>query len=109
MNNTFFIGDTFMAHRSALTQKEFLFAGAKKLDNGKWEISILIAFINGYAGGSSTVTWEVRPNDKLRVSGSTKGCFLVDGFNKQKVKERPIRELCFSQIEQDKIDIEFIE
>lgn len=109
MYNTFFIGDAFMISKSAMEQRDYSFAGAKKLENGSWEISIIITIVNGYAGGCSTVLWEAKPGDKLRVSGKMKGYFIIDGFNKQKTKQRFIREVVFGEIEKDTIELEFAE
>jgi hypothetical protein len=105
----FYIGDAFMIQHSALSQTDYKFVGARKKENGKWEVSVITAIANGYAGGSSTILWEVSDGDKLRVSGNMKGCFIIEGINKQKIKERNISEIMFREIEKDKISIEFIE
>lgn len=109
MYSTFFIGDAFMIYKKAMFQISYSFLGAKKLDSSnKWEVSVLTTMTGGYAGGSSTVFWEVMPDEELRVSGSIKGYITVDGFNKQKVREKAISAIKFRQIENDMVIIDLI-
>ena len=109
MNNNYFIGDTFMSQKGGLSQVEYAFAGAtQSTDLQGWEVSILVTVANGYAGGASTLFWNVAENEEIRVSGKMKGHFLIDGLNKQKTKEMSIKALKFRNIQKDMVEIEFI-
>lgn len=109
MNNIFFIGDAFMIQKKSMAQTIYSFLGAKKLDNtNTWEIVIQSAINNGYAGGSSTINLEVKLNEEFRVSGTMRGFIKVDGFNSEKIKEKPIKAIKFIEIEKDMIKIEFV-
>lgn len=109
MNNNFFIGDTFMSQKSGLSQVEYSFAGAtRSADLQGWEVSVLVTIANGYAGGASTLLWNVAENEEIRVSGKMKGHFLIDGLTKQKTKETPIKAIKFRNIQKDMIELEFI-
>jgi len=110
MKCNFFIGDAFMVHKSPLSQTSFSFVGAKNLqDLKKWKVSVLATMANGYAGGGSTIVWEIELDEEIRVSSKIKGYFLTDGLNKQKIKEYPIKAIIFRQIEKDMIVIDFVE
>ncbi len=107
--NTFFIGDAFLTKKTALSQVDLIFGGARKLDGGLWEISVLTIIANGYAGGSSVLKWEVAPGEELMVSSSYKGYFILDSGRKQKTKEYPVKAVKFREISKDQIEVEFIE
>ncbi len=108
MTFDFFIGDVFMVQKSALSQIEYRFTGAKN-NEGKWEVSVATVIANGYAGGGCVTVWEALEGETLRVSGNMKGCFIVQGITKQKIKEQPIKAIMFRAIEKDMISIEFID
>ncbi len=108
MTCDFFIGDVFMTQKSALSQIEYRFTGAAKTEKG-WKISVAAVIANGYAGGGCVTVWEAAQGESMRVSGNMKGCFIVEGMTKQKIKERDIREIMFRAIEKDMLSIEFIE
>ena len=107
--NTFFIGDAFLTQKTAFSQVDLIFGGARKIDVNLWEISVLTIIANGYAGGSSVLKWEVAPDEELMVSSNYKGYFLSDSGRKQKAKEYPIKAVKFRGISKDKIEVEFIE
>jgi hypothetical protein len=109
MHSVFFIGDAFMVLKKGMSQNFYSFVGAKKTDNtNRWILSIQSSLVNGYAGGSSTIVWDVEVDEELRVSGNMKGFVTVDGFNREKTKEKPIKALKLIEIQKDMIKLEFV-
>ena len=107
MYSTFFIGDFLMINKKGMSQTNYTFVGANKLEN-RWEISLQSSIVNGYAGGSAIIKWIAAIEDELRVSGNMKGFMIIDGFNKEKIKETAIKALKFKEIEKDMIRVDFI-
>lgn len=109
MNSTFFIGDEIISNKVNMKYNIYTFVGAKKIeDTSKWQINLVSSFMCGYAGGSTNVTWEVEPNQEIRVSGTMRGFVTVEGFNSDKIKEKRVKALIFKEIECDRVAIEFV-
>lgn len=109
MNSTFFIGDFMLVNKVGMTSTSYTFVGAQKIaGTNKWQIDLVSSFVNGYAGGSTNVTWQTEIGNEIRVAGTMRGFVTVDGFNTDKIKEKRIKALIFKEIECDRLVVEFV-
>lgn len=106
MDNVYYIGDLiFSKMPSSLVNLLYLFNGAKKTDDG-WTVCLSAIVAQGYAGGGSTVEFNLKPGDTIRVGQNCKGR-MWNPSRLNKVVDKKISAIHFDKIEKDMIELSF--
>ena len=107
MDNTYFIGDlVFTKTPMAMTSLIYVFNGAEKLDSG-WAVYFTSIAAQGYAGGGSTIKFEVNVGDSLRLGDNCKGRVKNHLKPNKAGSDKKVNKIYFDKIEQDVLTASF--
>lgn len=106
MDNVYYIGDlVFSKMPSSVVNLLYLFNGAKKTDNG-WTVYMSAIVAQGYAGGGSTIEFNLKVGDTIRVGENCKGR-MWNPVRPNKATDKKISAIHFDNIEKDMIELSF--
>lgn len=106
MYSEYFIGDDIMYVSRTMEETHYTFLGAELVDD-RWRITLAQTVAQGYAGGSGTFQWVIRPGDQMRLSMDMKAWIYDDSPQRKKRKKHKVSSVQFVEVQSDYLKLYF--